>query len=164
MNGRLTRIVVTAIVAAVVAAGCSGDNGSGGHLSKAQYIAEADQICKTANDQTAALAPPTTPDPQALATFLSKSGQIVSDAAGQLKKLNPPAADEHKINQLIEGIEASARLFPPLIAAVRAQNTQEIQRLAARLRDASLQGSQIARTYGFHVCAHATGAAATPTP
>jgi hypothetical protein len=164
MNGRPTRIVVVAIVAAVVASGCSGDNGSGARLSKAQYIAKADQICKTANDRTAALVPPTTPDPQALATFLSKSGRIVSDAAGQLKKLNPPAADEHQINQLIEGIQTSARLFPPLVAAVRAQDTQKIQRLAARLRDASLRGSKIAQTYGFHVCAHATSAAATPTP
>ena len=162
MNGRRARIVVSAIVATLVVAGCSSDDG-GARLSKAQYIAKADQICRDANQKTAALAPPTSSDPQVLATFLGKSGQIISDAAGKLKKLKPPAADEKKINQLIDGLQASARLFPPLIKAVKAQDTQRIQELAAQLRQTSLQGSQIAQNYGFHVCAHASSAA-TPSP
>lgn len=164
MNGRRARIVAAVIVATLLVAACSSDNGSGKPLTKAQYIAKADRICKTANDKTAALGAPTSTDPQALAKFLTKSGKIISDAVGQLKQLQPPKADAQKIHTLVQGLQTSASYFPALIRAVRAQDTQKIQQLAQQLQQSSLQGSQIAESYGFHVCAHSTGSAATPTP
>lgn len=160
MNGRRARIVGAVVVVVLVGA-CSSDSG---RLTKAQYIAKADRICQAANQKTAALAPPSSTDPQALARFLSKSGQIIADAVAKLQNLEPPKADEQKINKLVNGLQKSASYFPPLIKAVKAQDTQAIQRVAAQLRQASLQGAEIAQTYGFHVCAHATGATATPTP
>jgi glycerate-2-kinase len=166
MNGRLARIVVSALVTALLGSGCSGnnsgDNASGGRLSKAQFIAKADQICQSANDRTRALQPPTTADPRALAKFLTKTGRIISDAAKQLKALQPPAADQQKINKLVTGLQTSANYFPALIKAVKAQDTQKVQQIMGQVQQASLQGTQIVQSYGFHVCAHTTAPAPTP--
>jgi hypothetical protein len=164
MNGRRARIVAGAIVMVLLTAACSGSNSSGKPLTKAQYISKADQICKDANEKTAALGAPSTTDPQALARFLTKSGQIIRDAVARLQRLQPPKADEQRIHRLVQGLQTSASYFPALIKAVKAQDTQKIQQLAQQLQQSSLQGSQIAQTYGFHVCAHSTGSAATPTP
>ncbi|HEX3326853.1 MAG TPA: hypothetical protein VHV50_07655 [Actinomycetota bacterium] len=163
MNGRRARIVAGAIVLVLLTAACS-DKGSDKPLTKAQYIAKADQICKDANEKTAALGTPSTTDPQALARFLTKSGRIITDAVAKLQRLQPPKADEQKIHRLVQGLQTSASYFPALIRAVKAQDTQKIQQLAQQLQQSSLQGSQIAQSYGFHVCAHSTGSTATPTP
>jgi hypothetical protein len=169
MNGRRARIVASMVVLVLLAAACSSNSGSGNgssgsRLTKAQYIAQADKICQTANQKTTALGTPSSTDPQVLAKFLTKSGQIISDAVGQLKALQPPAADEKKINLLVSGLQKSASYFPALIKAVKANDTQQIQQIAQQLQQASLQGQQIAQTYGFHVCAHAASTTASPTP
>jgi hypothetical protein len=169
MNGRRARIVASMVVLVLLAAACSsngnsGSNGSSGRLTKAQYIAQADKICQAANQKTSALGAPSSTDPQVLAKFLTKSGQIISDAVNQLKQLQPPAADQQKINQLVGGLEKSASYFPALIKAVKANDTQQIQQTAQKLQQASLQGQQVAQTYGFHVCAHSASTTASPTP
>jgi hypothetical protein len=168
MNGRPARIVASAIVASLLVTACSSnsDSGSsgrsGGRLTKAQFIANADQICSSANEKTFALKPPTTPAPKALAKYLSKTGKIITDAAAQLKALRPPAADQQKIDTLVNGLEKSADYFPALIKAIKAKDTQKVQQIMGQVRQASLQGTQIAMNYGFHVCAQT--AAPTPTP
>ncbi|MDP9222316.1 MAG: hypothetical protein M3P18_00385 [Actinomycetota bacterium] len=164
MNGRRARIVASVIVVALVAAGCSGGNGSGGRLTKAQYISQADKICQAANQKSQALGAPSSTDPQALAKYLTKSSRIISDAVDQLQSLKPPKADEQQINQLVGGLKKSASYFPALIQAVKNSDTQQIQQLAQQVQQASLQGQQIAQSYGFHVCAHAAGSTGTPTP
>jgi hypothetical protein len=168
MNGRLARIVASVIVASLLATACSNSGGSGSsggseaRQTKAQYIRNADQICSSANQKTLALKPPTTPNPKALAKFLTQTGRIISDAADQLKALRPPAADQQKIDTLVNGLEKSANYFPALIKAIKTKDTQKVQQIMGQVRQASLQGTQIARSYGFHVCAQT--AAPTPTP
>jgi hypothetical protein len=171
MNGRPVRIVASVIVASLLVTACSsngspgasgGRDGSGGRLTKAQFIAKADQICTSANRKTLALKPPTTPDPKALAKFLTKTGQIILVAANQLKALQPPAADQQKIDTLVSGLQKSANYFPALIQAVKAKDTQKVQQIMGQVQQASQQGTQIVKSYGFHVCAQA--AAPTPTP
>jgi hypothetical protein len=167
MNGRKARIVAASMAVALVLAACSSDSGSSGgsgRLTKAQYIARADQICKAANRKAQALGAPTTTDPQALAQFLSKSGRIINDAVDQLKKLNPPKADEQKINTLVNGLQKSASYFPALVKAVKNQDTQQVKQVARKLQEASLKGAQIAQSYGFHVCAHSAATTASPAP
>jgi major membrane immunogen (membrane-anchored lipoprotein) len=168
MNGRLARIVASVIVASLLLTACSSNDGSGdgassgGRLTKAQFIAKADQICSSANQKTLALKPPTTPAPKVLAKFLSKTGRIISDAADQLKALRPPAADQQKIDTLVNGLEKSANYFPALIKAIKTKDTQKVQQIMGQVRQASLQGTQIARSYGFHVCAQTAAPAPTP--
>jgi hypothetical protein len=167
MNGRRARIIASALGLALLLMACSdnGSDSSGGALTKAQYIAKADKICQSANQKTQALGAPTSTDPQALAKFLGKSGQIITDAVGQLKKLNPPKGDEQKINQMVGGLQKSASYFPDLIQAVKDNDRQKIQQVAIQLQQASQQGGQIAQTYGFHVCAQAVpSSTGTPTP
>jgi hypothetical protein len=167
MNGRRARIIASVLGLALLLGACS-DNGSGSsgdRLTKAQYIARADRICQAANQKTQALGAPTSTDPQALAKFLGKSGQIITDAVGQLKKLSPPKKDEQKINQMVDGLQKSASYFPDLIQAVKANDRQKIQQVAVQLQQASQHGGQIAQTYGFHVCAQAVPTSTgTPTP
>jgi major membrane immunogen (membrane-anchored lipoprotein) len=168
MNGRPARIVASVIVASLLVTACSSsdDSGtsgnSGGRLTKAQFIADADRICSSANQKTLALKPPSSPDPKALAKFLTQTGRIISDAADQLKALRPPAADQQKIATLVNGLEKSAGYFPALIEAIKTKDTQKVQQIMGQVRQASLEGTQIARSYGFHVCAQT--AAPTPTP
>jgi hypothetical protein len=167
MNGRRARIIASALGLVLLLGACS-DNGSGDNasdrLTKAQYIAKADKICQSANQKTQALGTPTSTDPEALAQFLGKSGRIINDAVGQLKQLNPPEADQEKINQMVGGLQKSASYFPDLIQAVKANDRQKIQEVAIQLQQASQQGGQIAQTYGFHVCAQTPSSAGTPTP
>ena len=164
MNGRRARIVGSAVALFLLMAACS-DNGSSERLSKAEFISKADKICQSANQKTAELGTPTSTDPEALAKFLGKSGQIIADAVGQLERLEPPKADEQKINEMVGGLQKSASFFPALIEAVRANDREKIQQVAVQLQQASQQGGQIAQTYGFQVCAQvAPSNTATPTP
>jgi sugar diacid utilization regulator len=162
MNGRRARIVACALVLILLSGACS--SGSSDRLTKAQYIAKADKICEEANQKTAALGAPASKDPKVVAKFLQKSGTIISNAVDQLKQLRPPAADEQKINQLVDGLQKSAGYFPALIKAVRTDNKQQLAQTAQQLQQASLEGQQVAQTYGFHVCAHAASSTATPSP
>jgi hypothetical protein len=166
MNGRRARIVASVLVLVLLSVACSGggDSGSGGRLTKAQYIAKADNICEAANKKTQALGAPTSTDPQNLAKFLQKSGGIISDAVDRLEKLQPPKADEQKINLLVDGLKKSASYFPALIKAVKTNDKQQLQQTAQQLQQASLQGQQIAQIYGFHVCAKSAGPTASPAP
>jgi hypothetical protein len=163
MNGRGARIVASALVLALLGA-CSSSNkpaGSGNRLTKAQYITRADKICQSANTKTQALSPPTTTDPHVLAQFFTKFSTIIRDAVAQLQQLKPPQSDAAKINKMIGGLQKSISYFPSLIQAVKANDPQRIQQIGQKLKQASLQGQQVAQTYGFHVCANTAPA---PTP
>jgi hypothetical protein len=166
MNGRRARIVAGMLMLVFLTVACSGNggSGSGSRLTKTQYIAKADKICEAANKKTRALGAPTSTDPKVLAKYLQKNGTIISDAVDQLEKLQPPKADEQKINQLVDGLQKSASYFPALIKALKANDQQQLQQTAQQLQQASLQGQQIAQTYGFHVCAQSASATASPTP
>jgi hypothetical protein len=164
MNGRRARIVAGMAVIVLLASACSSSGDAGGPLTKAQFIARADKICREANQKTSELGAPTSTDPEVLADFLAKSGRIISDAVGQLKHLQPPKADQQKIDRLVAGLEKSASYFPALIKAVKSNNTQQIKQTAQQLQQASLQGQDIAQSYGFRVCAHGAGTTASPTP
>ena len=114
---------VTMLVAALAAGGCGGGGGgdktvattpaSTGPLTKAQYIAAADKVCKATRDKisvaaeslrTAAEKTGTIPVSK-VSKFLTQTSLPAYDAMlDQLRALTPPKADEKTIDGLIASL------------------------------------------------------------
>lgn len=119
----MKQVAAVMIIAAVAVAGCGSDgddkNGSttpangGAPLTKAQFIASADGICKATTEKIASAATKlresakktgTLPVRQ-VATFLTKTSLPAYDAMlDDLRGLTPPKADEKAIDGLIAAL------------------------------------------------------------
>jgi hypothetical protein len=117
------RAAVTMLVAALAAGGCGGGGGddktvattpaSTGPLTKAQFIAAADKVCKATSDKIAAAAANlrTAADKTGtipvskVSKFLTQTSLPAYDAMlDQLRALTPPAGDEKTIDGLIASL------------------------------------------------------------
>jgi hypothetical protein len=117
------RSAASVLLAALVAAGCGGGgNGaknvattpaSSGPLTKAQFVAAADKVCKATSNKIAAAAAKlrtaaektgTIPVPQ-VSKFLTQTSLPAYDAMlDQLRALTPPKSDEKTIDGLIASL------------------------------------------------------------
>jgi hypothetical protein len=114
MRGRLTRGLAFAAIAGVVligvGAGCGG--GDDDTLTKAQFIQQADAICKKGNKRIDAAAKQifTTkqePSKAQLTTFATDT--LIPDVQGQVddvRALNEPSEDEDEVNAFLDSAQS----------------------------------------------------------
>jgi hypothetical protein len=104
---RWAPLVLLLLVSACGGGGSSPKAASGPPLSKAAFIAQADAICKRYEDNLSAQgkALSATSSQQQLSDFVVK--QIVPSfrsMIGELRALNPPAADKAKITKMLDDL------------------------------------------------------------
>src|SRR5882757_8311275 len=66
-------------------------------LTKSEFVAKANALCATRNDQLAAI-PSAGDDPQVVAGVLQRSAAIVAKSLVDMRKLPIPAGDEAAVN------------------------------------------------------------------
>lgn len=146
---RGTAAAIAAVVLAIVAAGCGGDDDASASLTKAQFIKQGDKICQKAEDRQVA----------GLESFQQKNGSNPRGRAAEEELASsvgvPPLS--------VEAEELSELPLPEASEEQAKAVVEEISKAveAAKRDPASLLGSgknpfeeseQLARKYGFKVC------------
>jgi hypothetical protein len=110
---RLASITGLLVAAAVGLGACGGDDG----LSKADYVKQANAICRDANTQLGKIAEPT--DVAGIATYVASAKKVTSVAVDKMAALEPPeelradhkahVADGRKVVTLADDLAAAAK-------------------------------------------------------
>jgi hypothetical protein len=158
MSGRLALAVAIGLAATSLSA-CSGKQESAasgnpsGRLTKAQFIARGDAVCKEIEQVPDTIpAPADTSDIGAVADYIQQGLDKTRPKVEQFKALRPPASDQAVADRLKSTYDQLLAKEVEVIAAARAHNQAAYQtaqdavgELVAKLRDE-------ASAYGFKVC------------
>ena len=139
-----TMISLAAIVA--VPAACGGDDSS--DVTKKEFIAKADAVCKETNDKIEALVsdlPQDTTTEQAAQITVDKAIPLFRDQIEQLRDLDPPAADADDLEQLWDDLDASTD-------ELEQQLKDDPEKAFSDGFDPFADESKTATDYGFQEC------------
>ncbi|MFN2388575.1 MAG: hypothetical protein ABR575_03060 [Actinomycetota bacterium] len=148
---------MAAALSAVVLASCSEDR-----LSKADFIARADEICKEADAKTRDLTRPSTA-PE-VDSFVEAAGDITRDAVARIRSLKPPEQDEAAIAEMLSKVEEALEHLPEMSEAAKDQDLDAMQAAGRELTEAAEDAQTIAAEYGFEVCGGVAPTGTPPTP
>ena len=140
---------VAALALAGVATGCGGGGGDE-RLSKEEYIAQADAICKQANEEIDALGEPSSLEE--IATLAADAIEIQTKSLADLRALKPPEADEAKLNEAYALIDQQVGLGKEILEAAEAGDLEKIQEILAEGEPIDDQADAIAADYGLTEC------------
>jgi hypothetical protein len=158
-----------AVIAVLAIAGCGGGGTktvtqigtqtSAEPLTKAEYIARADAICKVEEakraeleQQVAELAPITSGETRVVAALLRKQADNQRAEVKELTALGPPAADAADLASLLSILGAEITDLDDWADAYDRRNAKEIRSSQARVAAHNAEASSLARGYGFKVC------------
>ena len=148
MNSRLRIGILSGVAAVAVAiAGCGGDDdtttdsgasgatGAGGTaLTEDEFVDQANAICADANEQVAALDPPTG-DVQGLGDYAQEVVDISEPLIEQMDALVPPEDLQADFDAYVESVRDQSDLAQQLAEAADAGDSQEVQSLAQQLQE-----------------------------
>ena len=147
---RITLVPALALAALVFAvAGCGGDDSSsttsgasGAPLSKEDWIAQADAICKAGNQKTNQAAAQQFGNSQPSESDIQQfTAQVlvptVRDELDQIRALTPPEGDEDQVNAIIDAASQAA---------------DQAEQDPSSAQTAFDQADQLAKSYGLKVC------------
>jgi hypothetical protein len=158
-----------AVVATLAIAGCGGGGTktftqvrtqtSPEPLTKAEYIAHADAICKTEGakraeleQQVAELAPITSGETREVAALLRQQADNQMAEVKGLLALQPPSADAASLASLLSILSAQITDLDDWADAYDQRNAKEIRSLQIRIAEHNAEASALAHRYGFKVC------------
>jgi hypothetical protein len=150
-------------LAAIGLAGCGGqDEAPDAPLTRAQYIATTDALCKQSNARTRKLnvelrrwSAGATSDAQLLrrlAPVLERGYGPVRDNAAAFQAANPPASDAAEIERIRALYDRQAEFVRKLARAARRVDSNEFKSLSEQQKDVVTRARKLARSYGFKEC------------
>ena len=142
------RLLVVALAVTVVA-GCGGGSGAP-RLSRTQYAAKADAICRKYNRLSQAVANPTSL--AELASAVKKITPLLDQSVRDLRKLRPPKDEGSIADRWIDQIEAIRNDLADVGDKAASKDTKGVQ---AALRDGAKdqqRGNQLAGRLGMTDC------------
>jgi hypothetical protein len=148
-----------AVTAGLLLAACGG----GGGLSKAEYVARANAICRAAAQQVAALDAPGQSDVAQLPKVAGEVVAVQRKALDRLKAIKAPKADRTEIAKWIALVDQT---IDQAEVSAKSQRSGDITRaMAANLNGAALdkRADELARAYGLRGCVRAATPPSTTT-
>jgi hypothetical protein len=156
MAGVRRALVLVATAAALSGCGGSGDDGDEG-LTKAEWIAKADAICK--ESFAAAKDIPRPRSPAQFDEYLAKVLAISRRFDPKFAALEAPEGDEKTVQNLVRLNEEGTLLVANLLDAVRAQDAAKVARIVQQGTANAREFAAAAKAYGSKECAKAGQAA-----
>jgi hypothetical protein len=153
----MRRALVGAVVA-LLAVACSG----GGGTTKADYLKDANAVCRGAAKQVAALRIPGRADVASMPRAAANVVAVQRRALARLKAIKPPKQDRARIARWIALVDQT---IGQADLSARAQKDGDIPRaIAANANGTALdhRADDIARAYGLRMCVQAASPPATP--
>ena len=141
-----------ACLALVAAAGCGGDDESGGALSKAEYREQGNAICKDALSEAEGIPLPTSPE--GIADYLEKVFDSVEKANDEFVELEPPEALRADHERAVELTEESEQATDKLVERVRDASDPQaaVQREFRKLGPLLARGEKVNARLGLDDC------------
>jgi hypothetical protein len=138
------------VLPAVLFLGCGG----GGGRSSANFIAEANAICKAGEKKgRSASAPKTQAE---LNVFFERAQTLGQHELGRLKALEPPAENAQSFHVWIAGLEGTLAVLARAGAAARAGNLDSLRHVMREGNALAPRNRANARAAGLAVCADAS--------
>ena len=159
MTRSRSRLLVSATVLGLALSACSG-GGDGAPAErvdpKQAYVEAASEICTSADEDFAALAPPTTPEQ--FGPFVQETIGIADRAQSQLAELTPPAEDraelERKVLTPFAALVEQGKAWSAQVTAAGADQAKLLPLLGTRPTSAGIDKEYL-RSYGLQRCADA---------
>jgi hypothetical protein len=136
------------LLVAVLLAACGG--GGGKTLTRQQYAARADAICSKYKHQTDALARPANLGD--LSKVADQVLPILDRAAGDLRKLKPPAAEQATADAWLDQFDVIIDDVKKIRDKAKEKNTAAIQALAGPALQHDQRANRLATQLGMSVC------------
>ena len=157
-------LILAAGALSLVAAGCGGDDGGGGgdRLSQADFVSQANAICKEANDKIEALDAPdfdptsdTATDEQLdeFGDFLDDVIPIARDEVDELRDLNPPENVESDFNQALSLVDETLNEGEEAAEAAHDGDREKVKEKLEESNKHSNEADELAKKIGIPTCA-----------
>lgn len=137
---------MVAAFAATSLAACSDGSGT----SKEDFIAEADDVCREADEKISDIGQPRVEE--GILDYVEQAQEISADLVADLRGLEPPEEDAEEVEQMIDDLERATGLLEPLAQATVDRDATEVQELQEEVEQVTDDISGFADTYGFEVC------------
>ena len=147
------RRVIAAIAALLVIALIAGGLAllfSGGGVSKDEFIAQADEICRATGKETSALDPPT--DLASTGEFFTTVTPLLLEETRDIKALETPEEDVETLNAWIATQEELADIFQEAADAANSDDQEGFDAAFTEANAVQAESSTLASEYGFRVC------------
>ena len=150
---------VAVTVFTLVLAAC---NGGSDRLTKAELITQGDAVCKTFSDKAGPIGQDITAAPSAanLPQYATAFGQletVFSDMIDSLKALSPPEPDQSTWDAITSGLTNELAALREAKTAAEGGDLTAFNAAGTKIGQLDGQTSQLATTYGFHVCGGGAG-------
>lgn len=160
-------LLLTCVIGSLAMVGCGGSDSGGsdgsdeGQASKSEFIAQADEICKSAAEETASLesrfvrmleSSGSAQETKEAANLLNELIVSVKQQVDQLARLEPPTSDTKEIDAYIAAIENRISLEQAVASALEENNKARTNNLAKEVVAAGKKSSEIGQRFGFKVC------------
>ena len=146
--------LVLALAAVGLLAGCGGGEE---RLSRAEFVSQADAVCRKYEARLDALGQPT--NVEQLRSFADKALPIAKDGREELGDLNPPEELEETYDAWLEHGDDAIDIVERLRDAAADGDQAEIQRIAQDAERTDRESNRLAAELGFEQC----GEGASPT-
>lgn len=154
----MRRVLVGAALLVLLAA-CGGSSG----LSKADYVRQANAVCRDGAKQIAALQIPDPDDVAGLPTAAARVVAVQRRTLDQLRAIHPPKGDKAEIAKWIALVDQTVDQAE---VSASSQRDGDLKRAAtANVNGAALdvRADELARGYGSRMCVQAATAPTTTT-
>ena len=153
--GALALLAVIVALAALLDIGPFGNDGGNSQLSKAQFVAKSDEICKNAHDQFVALqqAPPKTSSEAA--ALQQKLIAISVNELNQIGTLGAPSDLEPALDRYLRARERGIRVLKEGLKAAQNNDPVAYERSKRKIFQGQGERTRLAHAEGFTVCSSA---------
>ena len=137
--------------------------GGGGGTTKADYVQQANAICRDAATQVAALRIPGRTDLEEMPKVAANIVAVQRKAVDRLRAIKPPKPDRAEIVKWIALVDQT---IDQADVSAQAQKDDDIPRaITANANGTALdrRADELARAYGLRMCVEAATAPASPT-
>jgi hypothetical protein len=143
---RTTIVICVVATLVVIAAGCGGND----RLTRDEYVAAADAICRDAEQRNMNLGEPGSLEE--MVEFLEKSKALSEEEFAKLEALVPPEADEAQVQRARELNRLLIDMMGDLKSALEADERDRSQEILDEANRLTLEADAIAADLGLQDC------------
>lgn len=144
MNNRASRILGASLAAVILLSACSGG------LSKEEFIAQADEICGSAEEKFNEIEQPTTP--AELEGFVEEAEGVMNELLGDLRDLEAPDDIADQVDEMLTNLEGAVDQFPELVDAASSQDLDTVQTITGEIEEKTNAANSAAQDIGLDQC------------
>ena len=151
--GALALLAAIVALAAVFGAGpFGGDDGGATTLTKAQFTAKADQVCKEAHDKFVELQKSPPNSAEGAVTLTQNLVGISEDELSRIRALGPPPEVQPALDRYLQAREQGIAELKKGLEAAQDRNAQAYAQAQAKIAAGQVKRLRLARAVGFSEC------------